>query len=92
MHHSGCLEGTPCSNGRYCGNDNACTSCTFEDCKKLAEKTNAAAFSYRGTASKYCKLCDPSHLQDLRSYKDWGLYRKQSKSHKMNNFHLIILY
>ena len=79
VHHSGCVEGIACSDGKFCVSDNICTACSFDDCKTHAENANAVAFAYRGTASKFCKLCNPSQLQDLRSYSDWGLYTKQGK-------------
>ena len=71
------MNGTSCRGGRVCkSNDRACTSCSLEECEIHAENANSAAFAYRGTSSKYCKLCSPSQLANSYAWEDWGVYTK----------------
>ena len=73
--HAGCRQGDSCENGKYCSSSNKCISCSFEVCKSIAEGVKAVAFAYRGTGDKYCRLCNQTELANLKTYKDWSVYK-----------------
>ena len=71
--NSGCVKGTSCSDGKYCG-DPSYSGITFEQCEQHAKDNKAIAFAYRGTSSRWCRMCDLNDLGDIRSSSDWGVY------------------
>ena len=58
-----------------CGNKNKCTQCSFEECKRHAQNSNAVAFAYRSTSRKFCRLCDQRQLDNSKPYADFGVYK-----------------
>ena len=79
-YHSGCVEGLECSKGTYCGSyirsDECALGCTFEQCLALAENRTSYAFSYRGSGSRWCRMCNQSEAATPVSHKDWGIYTR----------------
>ena len=68
--------GSACSDGLLCGSseNEACRSCSFDECQEHAFAKNSFAFSYRGTRTKWCRLCDEADLRSAMTQKDWGTY------------------
>ena len=65
-----------CSSGRYCGLYDTHGDLSFETCQEYARSGNAAGFSYRGTNSKWCRMCSSNDLSDIKYNTDWGVYAK----------------
>ena len=72
-------DGISCddSNGISCGTE-VCQSCSFNECQQHAIASNSFAFSYRGTGTKWCKLCTRTEVstQGTAHAQDWGIYIK----------------
>ena len=70
--------GSACSSGSVCGSskeDEACTSCSFNECQNHAIAKSSLAFSYRGTDRKWCRLCDEADLlSSSPTTTAWGIY------------------
>ena len=77
--------GLPCSDGLVCGTypeDEACRRCSFTECQEHAIVRNSFAFSYRGTSTKWCMLCDEADLSSASSDSNpWGTYVKTEGIH-----------
>ena len=74
-------DGISCddTNGISCGTE-VCQSCSFNECQQHAIASNSFAFSYRGSDTKWCKLCNradvsASKLQNTVA-EDGGIYVK----------------
>ena len=65
------------STGASCGTE-VCQSCSFNECQQHAIASNSFAFSYRGTGTKWCKLCTRTEVstQGTAHAQDWGIYVK----------------
>ena len=69
--------GSACSDGLVCASGvEKCGSCSFDECQEYAISSNSDAFSYRGTGTKRCRLCNYKDLSSLSNYADWGTYAK----------------
>ena len=77
--------GSACSNGLICGTYpvvEACRGCSFTECQERAIVRNSFAFSYRGTSTKWCRLCDEAGLSSASSTDNpWGTYVKTKGIH-----------
>ena len=77
--------GSACSNGLICGSypeDEACRGCSFTECQEHAIASNSFAFSYVGTFTKHCRLCDEADLSSASSDSNpWGTYVKTKGIH-----------
>ena len=67
------------SRGASCGTE-VCQSCSFNECQQHAIASNSFAFSYRGSDTKWCKLCNRADVSASGSQdtvaKDGGIYVK----------------
>ena len=84
-YYGGCAMGSACINGLICGSypeDEACSGCSFTECQEHAIASNSFAFSYSGTFTKHCRLCDEADLSSASiTSNPWGIYAKTKGIH-----------
>ena len=79
VFHEGCKDGIQhCTQGRVCGNSNACVGdCTLEQCEATAKANNSFAFAFRGTSRTYCRLCNEKQFyRKGDDSHEWGIYTR----------------